>query len=977
MKRILVPILLLAVLAFSRTAGYVQRPVGRTFQNARHDINNLTMVISNFGTFGQDETGNNGGLWWRYSGYEIDRYYIYGAGPWFGTITEEGDTLVTIGYGPSGGQFEFGCGLAGMSVGNPDAIIYTYPAPWPPPADVFPTAPATYLSHQDSWCAINDLDITYHMPGDTRPIGLEVYQTVYAWNLSTTADIIFLKFDCKNVSGQILNPCYFGVIADCDIGNEAGPAANDRCTAIIYREYMFPGDTVARVVDNLGYQWQDDPEGGWPIFPGTIGFDYLQSPYDLVPGEDKDGDGIPDQYERDSVYFANNVPPAQWDVDADGTPDWRDPSEIPQLGLTSFRRFTLDLEPSRDNARFLTMAGYNFVTGQYDPYDTIIPDPADQRFGQCSGPFELLPESTVTVLVGVMVTAFQAPAPAGYPLYAQPDSALVWVDQTAQFIFDQNWLLPGPPPPPNVTLIPGDAQITLTWDTFAETAADPYYDVVGADSLGVPYNPALYDSFYLQYDFQGYGLWKSTDGLEWELLARYDRADGIAFEDTVLGIYARETGLLHAFTDTDVRNGFPYYYSVTAFDYNYVTAETSGVEYGQPIWFESGRVPFEAVARRDPANYVAGAYDVNAVYGNPALAENNIELTITVPLEMTADPMYLDFLPIEYDDGNPRYSVELLDRDYNLLEQYAVTLGLGQEVLNQFPAYQGLSIAPVFVREDIASSQSIFEYVEVESGTYPDTFPVEEWLVPIAGPTNWAYRGNDYRVYWRVKEGSDSVNTVTVVDVQAGDTIPFKPYLENTATAELADGWCFRALTSSTDTLVYGTVPAGTRNLYICGGKFKLKNLNQLAPGDPRPSANDVWFVKARESNVPAPSNARLQIVPIPAAYADTAVTMNVKVVPNPYIIYNEWQTTTDVRRMRFINLPAECTIRIYNLNGELVRMIRHAATSEESDVVGDLGGDEWWDLLSDNRQLVASGVYIFHVQSQVGEQVGKFVVVH
>jgi hypothetical protein len=75
--------------------------------------------------------------------------------------------------------------------------------------------------------------------------------------------------------------------------------------------------------------------------------------------------------------------------------------------------------------------------------------------------------------------------------------------------------------------------------------------------------------------------------------------------------------------------------------------------------------------------------------------------------------------------------------------------------------------------------------------------------------------------------------------------------------------------------------------------------------------------------------------------------------------------------------LPAECTIRIYNLNGELVRMIRHAATSEESDVVGDLGGDEWWDLLSDNRQLVASGVYIFHVQSQVGEQVGKFVVVH
>jgi hypothetical protein len=45
--------------------------------------------------------------------------------------------------------------------------------------------------------------------------------------------------------------------------------------------------------------------------------------------------------------------------------------------------------------------------------------------------------------------------------------------------------------------------------------------------------------------------------------------------------------------------------------------------------------------------------------------------------------------------------------------------------------------------------------------------------------------------------------------------------------------------------------------------------------------------------------------------------------------------------------------------------------------VPNNLGGDEWWDLLSDNRQLVASGIYIFHVESNVGDQVGKFVVIH
>jgi len=978
MKRILVPILLLAVLAFSRTAGPVQRPFGREFQNARHDINNLTMVISNFGTFGQSETGNNGGLWWRYSGYEINRYYIYGAGPWFATIAPDGDSLVTIGYGPSGGQFEFAPGLYGWSVSDPDAIIYLYPTPWPP-ADRYnqemgdlAMAPTTNLSHQDSWCAINDGDIQYHMAGDTRPIGLEVYQTVYAWNLSTTADIIFLKFDCKNVSGDILTNCHFGVITDNDIGNEAGTAANDICDAIVEQIYVFDNtypfgpDTI--LVDNLGFQWQEEPEGAWPIFPGAIGFDYLQSPYDIVEGDDKDGDGILDQYERDSVWFWENLlGDSLFDADLDGTPDYRDPSQIPQLGLTSFKRFTLDLEPSRDNQRYMTMAGYNFVTGQYDPYDTIAPDPADQRFGQCSGPFELLPDSIVTVLVGVMVTAWsdEAPgAPPGYYTFDTPDSALALVDQTAQFIFDQNWLLPGPPPPPTVTLIPGDAQITLLWDTSAETYPDPYYDVVGDPAS------ALYDSFYLQYDFQGYGVWKSTDGQDYELLARVDIADDIAFEDEVTGIYARNTGLVHSWIDDEVRNGFTYYYAVTAFDYNYVAAETSGVEYGQPVWFESGRVGVTAMARRDPANLVPGDYDVSAVYGNPMLVDNNIEVSITYPLEMTADPMYLDFGPIVYDGGDPRYSATLLDLGYNVLDGFAVTLAVDQSVMNEFMVQQGLSIAPVMVREDIPTSVSIFDAVVVESGTYPETL-----LAPVAMPTNWAYRGNDFRVYWRALTAGSPVNTVTVVDVYSGDTIPFKSGTTDT----LADGWCFQSLSQRTDTLVYSTsVPLATRTLYICGGEFRFKPAGGLVPGDPVPSDNDVWLVQARTDYLPAPANARLAILSTPAFVdTDTDITLNVKVVPNPYIITNEWQLNLRNRQLKFINLPDDCTIRIFNLNGELVRMIDHQSTSEDSDVLGDLGGDEWWNLLSDNSQLVASGVYVFHIQSDVGEQVGKFVVVY
>jgi hypothetical protein len=74
--------------------------------------------------------------------------------------------------------------------------------------------------------------------------------------------------------------------------------------------------------------------------------------------------------------------------------------------------------------------------------------------------------------------------------------------------------------------------------------------------------------------------------------------------------------------------------------------------------------------------------------------------------------------------------------------------------------------------------------------------------------------------------------------------------------------------------------------------------------------------------------------------------------------------------------LPNRCTIRIFNLNGELVRTLLHTDTSEDG-VTNNLGGDEWWDVLSENRQLVASGVYIFHISSDVGEQVGKFVIIN
>ncbi|MBE0431894.1 T9SS type A sorting domain-containing protein [candidate division WOR-3 bacterium] len=402
----------------------------RAWQIVRHDTNRVEMCISNYGKFGQSEVGGSG-CWWPAGS---NHTYIYGAGLWFGTIDSlTGDTLVTIGYGPHGGEHEFAPGLWSWPPDHPCAIIYIHPENWPPPGDTFPMAPQVTVSHEDSWCCFNDSNPDYHVIGDTRPIGIEVYQTVYAWDAPDIEDIIFFTYEVKNVSGHRLNDCIIGVAADCDIGNEAGAYANDRCTGIVCREYVIDGDTI--VVDDVAYQWQETEEpGAPPWFPGVIGFDLLQTPFDLVAGMDKDGDGIPDEYERDSAYYVNNLPLYMWDVDNDGVPDWRDPSQWPQVGMSAFKKFTLSSDPLIDAERYSVMAGYNFVTGQYEPYDTLIPDPEDQRFLLASGPFDLEPDSVVTLVFAVMFADWHG-------IYLRPDTALALIDKWAEDYYNMYWYL--------------------------------------------------------------------------------------------------------------------------------------------------------------------------------------------------------------------------------------------------------------------------------------------------------------------------------------------------------------------------------------------------------------------------------------------------------------------------------------------------------------------------------------------------------
>jgi hypothetical protein len=241
-------------------------------------------------------------------------------------------------------------------------------------------------------------------------------------------------------------------------------------------------------------------------------------------------------------------------------------------------------------------------------------------------------------------------------------------------------------------------------------------------------------------------------------------------------------------------------------------------------------------------------------------------------------------------------------------------------------------------------------------------------------------------VVWHAKHAGGTVNTVTITDLETNEVIPYQQFHNNAGTRHLGAGWCFTWHQPATawskpshDTVQVGSafpVSQRTRYLYINGGSIALRN-NSYMYDTILPADGETWVLHANRDYLPPSISGEVMITCTPAMFlADTTLTLNVKVVPNPYIVANEWQTQFVQRRVKFINLPNECTIRIFNLNGELVRTLLHTDTSEGG-VGNDLGGDEWWDVLSDNRQLVASGVYIFHVRSDVGEQVGKFVIIN
>ena len=157
---------------------------------------------------------------------------------------------------------------------------------------------------------------------------------------------------------------------------------------------------------------------------------------------------------------------------------------------------------------------------------------------------------------------------------------------------------------------------------------------------------------------------------------------------------------------------------------------------------------------------------------------------------------------------------------------------------------------------------------------------------------------------------------------------------------------------SGLDFYANGTESWETYNPQI-GDTYKLTTDKQFSHLDTYTFSTDSQFVDSEEANNDLDK---------------------VAVVPNPYVATATWEPKQNLlagrgeRRIWFIHLPQQGTIRIFTLTGELVKKIEF--NNDQRD------GSVSWDLLNDDRLEIAYGVYLYQVDSPYGTSHGKFAII-
>ncbi len=88
-------------------------------------------------------------------------------------------------------------------------------------------------------------------------------------------------------------------------------------------------------------------------------------------------------------------------------------------------------------------------------------------------------------------------------------------------------------------------------------------------------------------------------------------------------------------------------------------------------------------------------------------------------------------------------------------------------------------------------------------------------------------------------------------------------------------------------------------------------------------------------------------------------------------VIVQDGASEDRTRSIHFLNLPHKCTIRIFTIDGDMVREIEHDYPKDSPRSMHDR-----WDVITRNTQTAVSGIYYYSIESEYGNQIGKIVII-
>jgi hypothetical protein len=845
-------------------------------------------------------------------------------------------------------------------------------------------------AHQTVWTVANDLnsDIGIQVFGSPS-IGLELQVTEWAYSVSNPLNnIIFQQFRVIYKGTAISNPgsridsMYIVKWSDPDLGNYSDDLAG--CDSVLGLGFVYNANTVDAEYQALGYP------------APAVGFDFLQGPA-YYTGNPNDSAVIGLKWRKGYKYWSENALSA-FVFFAAGT-GISDPTNqyewynlmragLPRPAYPDYRPFWTafrDGYPTRYAVAGDPVTRTGWIDGREIP-------PGDRRIVLVTGPFSMSLGDTAEIVVA-LIGAMGADNISSVQV-------LKYYDSYAQFAYDNLFVLPSPPPSPNVKVAQLDRQIVLNWG----------WDEKSVNSIE-NFNSA-------GFSFEGYNVYQlpspNASLSEAVKIVTYDLVNDVTVildrtidpKTGVLLLVPVQTGSnsgIKRYIDlkTDyirqrpLVNGQTYYYAVTAYAYNPDPTSPFRALESTPVVL--------AVTPQSPppgTRYFGTVGDTLTVTRKSGKSDGQVVAILVDPSITTGHTYQVRFdnagnwFVVDVNENKVKASSSNQSGDdaYPVVDgvlvkvmgpplagkEWLVTQGAADRWFTGAPSsggellFGGAYLGPNFTGSSVAPGD--FKSVEIRftaKTAYDDTNGNGKYDL-----------GEKY--YFDLTKGQKAFfyRTWSNGTYLGFFDVPFQVYdIENPAQPRQLNvvvrdrnanlQWDISDAAEEVTPFEYVWIlddnydPTGTRWNPSTGTGFMTNGSNHSA----YPVLWALWLGQ-RGTREPYGADVTIQLIPnrvnTPAdtfQYVTQKPTIGdiqlakedvekINAFPNPYYGFNLMETDRLVKYITFNHLPKKATIRIFNLAGVLVRTIYKDDDTQFAR----------WDLRNEHNLPVASGIYIAHI---------------